>query len=89
MITGFNNRVFFFHTAVLVLLLFSLNSCTTKKVSVDTKDLSYLYNPTRSSFNPGVNINVQSDESATLSVRFLSNELFFSEANRKEFQLPE
>lgn len=81
MITGFINRAFFFHTAVIVLLLFSLNSCTTKKVSVDTKDLSYLYNPTRSSFNPGVNINVQSDESATLSVRFLSNELFFSEAN--------
>ena len=66
---------------VIVVLAVALASCKTKKAAVDTKDLSYLYNPTRSSFNPGINVTVQSEESATLAVRFFSNDLFFSEAN--------
>ncbi len=66
---------------VILVLAVALASCKTKKAAVDTKDLSYLYNPTRSSFNPGINVTVQSEESATLAVRFFSNDLFFSEAN--------
>jgi len=65
-----------------VIVFSTLMSCrSTKKVAVDTKDLSYIYNPTRSSFRPGYFINTLSDESAILTVRFLSNDLFFSEAN--------
>lgn len=58
-----------------------LFSCRTTKPTVDTKDLSYIYNPTRSSFKPGYTISSQSDQSAVLTVRFLSTDLFFSEAN--------
>lgn len=58
-----------------------LSSCKTTKATVDTKDLSYLYNPTKNAFNPGFFVSLQSDESATVTVRLLSNELFFSEAN--------
>lgn len=65
-----------------IIIFSTLLSCrTTKKVPVDTKDLSYLYNPTKSSFNPGYYVNLQSDESAVLTIRFLTSDLFFSEAN--------
>ncbi len=64
-----------------VILTAFLSSCRTTKTTVDTKDLSYLYNPTRNTFNPGYFVSLESDESATVTVRFLSNELFFSEAN--------
>ena len=64
-----------------VILTAFFTSCKTTKPAVDTKDLSYLYNPTRNTFNPGYFVSLESDESATVTVRFLSNELFFSEAN--------
>lgn len=63
------------------LFVTGLFSCRTTKPTVDTKDLSYIYNPTKSSFRPAYSINSQSDQSAMLTVRFLSNDLFFSEAN--------
>jgi hypothetical protein len=45
------------------------------------KDLSYLYNPTKSPINPLFNVTDQTDESSVLSVRFSTSDLFFSEAN--------
>jgi len=64
---------------ILVFTVFS--SCKITQQSVDTKDLSYLYNPTKNPINPRYNIINQSDESSTLSVRFSTNDLYFSEAN--------
>jgi GWxTD domain-containing protein len=58
-----------------------INSCKISKQAVDYKDLSYLYNPTKSPINPRYNISNQTDESSMLSVRFSSSDLFFSEAN--------
>ena len=58
-----------------------LDSCKTTQPSVDHKDLSYLYNPTKSPINPRYNIINQTDDSSELSVRFSSGDLFFSEAN--------
>jgi GWxTD domain-containing protein len=66
---------------IIVTVLAAVSSCRTAKTTVDTKDLSYLYNPTKNSFNPGFYVSVQSEQSAVLTVRFASNELFFSEAN--------
>ncbi|MEI6047461.1 MAG: GWxTD domain-containing protein [Bacteroidota bacterium] len=57
------------------------NSCKTIQKTVDSKDLSYLYNPTRNPINPRYNVINQSDESSVLSVKFFANDLFFSEAN--------
>lgn len=77
-----HNRTIFSLSLLFAIILFSvLQSCGTTKTTVDTKDVSYLYNPTRNSFTPAFNVNIQSDESATLTVRFLSSDLFFSEAN--------
>jgi GWxTD domain-containing protein len=59
-----------------------LVSCgTSKKAVVDSKDLSYLYNPTKSPIKPRFNVLNQTEESSTLSVKFFAAELFFSEAN--------
>jgi len=63
------------------LLTFVLNSCSTTQQSVDYKDLSYLYNPTKSPINPRYNVINQTEESSDLSVRFIPGDLFFSEAN--------
>lgn len=60
----------------------ALSSCkTTQKTTVDVKDLSYLYNPTKSSIKPRYSVFNQSDANSVLSVRFSPSELFFSEAN--------
>lgn len=69
----------FFLSAILTTTM--LNSCRPTKEPVDYKDLSYLYNPTKSPVNPSYNITNETDESSVLSIRFSSNDLFFSEAN--------
>lgn len=56
-------------------------SCSVKQAVVDSKDLSYLYNPTRNALNPLYNISNISETETTMSVKFFSNELYFSEAN--------
>ena len=48
------------------------NSCRTTQQAVDSKDLSYLYNPTKNSINPKYNIYNQSDEQSVLSIKFFA-----------------
>jgi GWxTD domain-containing protein len=64
-----------------ILLVAVLNSCKITQQTVDYKDLSYLYNPTKSPMNPRFNVINQTDESSELSVGFSTGDLFFSEAN--------
>ena len=64
-----------------ILVATVLNSCKSTQQTVDYKDLSYLYNPTKSPINPQYNVINKSDESSVLSVRFSTRDLFFSEAN--------
>jgi GWxTD domain-containing protein len=64
------------------LLCMALISCkTTQKSAVDIKDLSYLYNPTKSSIKPRYNVFNETDASSQLSVKLFATDLFFSEAN--------
>lgn len=56
-------------------------SCKTSKQAVDYKDLSYLYNPTKTNINALYSVVNLSDESSILSIRFSKGDLFFSEAN--------
>jgi hypothetical protein len=57
-------------------------SCrTTQKAAIDTKDLSYLYNPTKSSIKPAFSVFNETDASSVLSIKFFASDLFFSEAN--------
>jgi GWxTD domain-containing protein len=58
-----------------------LVSCKSTQPVVDSKDLSYLYNPTKNSINPRYNVYNASDISSVLSIKFFTTELFFSEAN--------
>jgi GWxTD domain-containing protein len=57
-------------------------SCkTSQKAAVDIKDLSYLYNPTKSSIKPRYSVFNETDASSILSIKFFASDLFFSEAN--------
>lgn len=68
--------------AALLLAAAILVSCgSTQKAVIDSKDLSYLYNPTKSPIKPRYNIVNHGDENSVLSVKFFAAELFFSEAN--------
>ncbi|MCJ7446143.1 MAG: GWxTD domain-containing protein [Bacteroidales bacterium] len=67
-----------FPTAV---ICFIAMSCTTVKTAFDSKDLSYLYNPTKNPVNPRYNVTNPSDELSVLSVKFFASDLHFSEAN--------
>ena len=65
----------------LILLSAYIVSCSVRQVAVDSKDLSYLYNPTKSPLNPRYNIANVSENESFLAVKFFSDELYFSEAN--------
>jgi GWxTD domain-containing protein len=66
---------------VTILIFAGIVSCISTQQTVDTKDLSYLYNPTKNPINPRYNVINQSDETSVLSVKFFAADLFFSEAN--------
>jgi GWxTD domain-containing protein len=67
------------YPVLLSLILF--NSCKTTQQAVDSKDLSYLYNPTKNSINPRYNVYNNSDDQSILSLKLFTTDLFFSEAN--------
>ncbi len=58
-----------------------VTSCRTVQTAVDSKDLSYLYNPTKNLFSPRYSVFNETDERSMLSVRFFNSDLYFSEAN--------
>jgi GWxTD domain-containing protein len=64
-----------------ILLASVFSSCKTTQQAVDHKDLSYLYNPTKSPINPRYMVTNNTDDASVLSVRFSNSDLFFSEAN--------
>lgn len=73
-----NYRAWIFAGLILMIMV----SCgVTRNAAVDTKDLSYLYNPTKSSFRPGFSVFNESDNLSLLTVRLPASSLFFSEAN--------
>ncbi len=65
-------------TAVMVLLL---ASCGITQYMTDTKDMSYLYNPSRNVYTPYFTITNYNAETSMLKVGIRKSELYFSEAN--------
>jgi GWxTD domain-containing protein len=65
----------------LILLAAVAVSCKTLQPAIDSKDLSYIYNPTKNPIHPRYNITNQSETRSFISVKFLPTDLFFSEAN--------
>jgi len=53
---------------LLLLLAVLIPSCSVKQAAVDSKDLSYLYNPTKNSLNPRYNISNISENESSLAV---------------------
>src|SRR3970040_850810 len=79
------NRISYFRffglPLLVVVVCLLIYSCSTTQTAIDSKDLSYLYNPTKSSVKPRYTVLNESDESSVLSIKFFASELFFSEAN--------
>lgn len=69
--------------SVIILLASFLISCSPSRYSTDSKDLSYIYNPTKNPFNPRYNVVNTSDGGSILSIKFFAADLFFSEANER------
>jgi GWxTD domain-containing protein len=78
-ISSFRNFSMLLITGSILMLLVSCAG--TKRAAVDTKDLSYLYNPIKSSIKPRFNVFNETDETSILSIKFFAVDLFFSEAN--------
>lgn len=77
-ISSFRNCSLLFAGFICIILV----SCkTTQKTVVDLKDLSYLYNPTKSSIKPRFSVFNDSEEFSILSVKLFATDLLFSEAN--------
>lgn len=65
----------------ILITLLIYQGCMPVKETADMKDLSYLYNPLRNSIHPRYKVYHTSDNISDLSIKFFSNDLFFSEAN--------
>ncbi len=74
-------KVFSSFSMIIILTAILIQSCGVSSPSFDPKDLSYLYNPTKSTLNPRYFVTNTSENNSVLSVKFFSNELFFSQAN--------
>jgi len=68
-------------SAYAALMVAFLASCVSTQTAVDTRDLSYLYNPIKNPVTPRYIVTTESANQASLGVKFFANELFFSEAN--------
>lgn len=69
-------------TVTAVTIMFLGYSCvSTQKTPVDTKDMSYIYNPSRNVFTPDLSIYNEGSETTVLSIGILKSEFFFSQAN--------
>jgi len=72
-----------FLPVIIVLIILLSYSCKSTKQVLDSKDLSYLYNPVKNSINPRYGVINQSDQVSVLSVKFFNSDLYFNEANPK------
>lgn len=62
-------------------LLLMAACATIKETGRTSKDLSYLYNPVRNPIHPRYRVYNVSDDISELTIRFFSDDLFFSQAN--------
>ncbi|HDZ41510.1 MAG TPA: GWxTD domain-containing protein [Bacteroidetes bacterium] len=70
-------NIFFISTIIL-----TVASCATvKKEETDARDLSYLYNPLRNPIHPRYQIYNISEDLSELTIKFFTNDLYFTEAN--------
>lgn len=56
-------------------------SCSVTQTSVDTKDMSYIYNPARNVYTPSISIYDEDAETSLMTISIRRGEFYFSEAN--------
>jgi GWxTD domain-containing protein len=64
-----------------VLIISTTYSCSTSRNAFDSKDISYIYNPSNNPINPLYNVYNKTDSESVLSIKLFASELYFSEAN--------
>lgn len=67
-------------TVGMIIMIMTASCYVTQNVP-DTKDLSYIYNPTKNVFTPYFSLFNEGPETTALSVRLRRGELYFNEAN--------
>lgn len=66
---------------ILTIILAAASCATVKNEQTDTRDLSYLYNPLRNPIHPRYQIYNTGEDLSELTIKFFTNDLYFSEAN--------
>lgn len=64
-----------------IIIICAANSCSTTRNTFDSKDISYIYNPTTTPINPLFNVFNESETESVLSIKYFGSDLYFSEAN--------
>ena len=85
-----NKRIIIVPEIILTITAVILLSCScssSSKSTIDSKDLSYIYNPVKNSINPRYGIFNQAENVSVLSVKFFKNDLYFNEANQRGIPL--
>jgi GWxTD domain-containing protein len=67
--------------AVIVTVAVLMASCAVTQNVTDTKDMSYIYNPTRSIYTPRITVYNEDAETSVLNIGIRRGELYFNEAN--------
>ena len=62
-------------------IVIMVSCATVQQEETDTRDLSYLYNPLRNPMHPRYQIYNASNDLSELTIKFFTNDLYFSEAN--------
>ena len=68
-------------TAAAIILVLGSSCSVQQKTATDTKDLSYIYNPSKSVFKPDISVFNEDAETSVLSIGIPKNQFQFSEAN--------
>ncbi len=58
-----------------------MTSCAVTQDAADTKDMSYIYNPSRSIYTPWISVYNEDAETTVLNISIRKGEFYFNEAN--------
>lgn len=72
-----------YYISGLLLALFILSACRTNNPGVQERDLSDIYNPSRSTLNPSYTLYHVNDSNSVIYIRVFPAELLFSQANEQ------
>lgn len=66
---------------IIISLMLLAGACAVTEKTLDTSDLSYIYNPSRNFLSPFIIVYNEDEERSVININIRKNELYFSEAN--------